>query len=243
MTALLDHRVVSERYFFPRHAPLADPFVVSVPGADLHCWHVPAPAGAPTLVHFHGNGEVVADYLGDFGPAFLERGWGVLFAEFRGYGGSTGTPAMVGMLDDAVAIFDAAGLDPARAVVYGRSVGSMYALHLAAARPVRALVLESGIAAPLERILLRARPAELGASLAELQGEAAEHFDHRRKLEGFEGAVLILHTVHDHIVGFGHAQRLADWSGGELVPLRPGDHNTILAYHGGTIVQRVLDLA
>ena len=214
-----------------------------MPGAELHCWHAPAPPGAPTLVHFHGNGEVVADYLHDFGAAFVHQGWGALFAEFRGYGGSTGTPALVGMLADALAIFDAAELDPARTVVYGRSVGSIYALHLAAARPVRALVLESGIAAPLERVLLRAHPAELGCTLAALEAEAADQLDHRRKLQAVSGEVLVLHTVADHLVGFDNAERLAAWSGGTLVPLTPGDHNSILAYHASTIVRRVLELA
>jgi pimeloyl-ACP methyl ester carboxylesterase len=238
----LDHPVVSARYFFPRRAPIPDPLVVDVDGAALHCWHRPAGEGKPTLLHFHGNGEVVADYLGDFAEAFTSQGWGVLLAEYRGYGGSTGTPMMAAMLADAVAVFDAAKLDPARAVVYGRSVGSIYALEVASRRPVKALVLESGIANPLERILLRARPAELGCTMAELQAEASALFDHAAKLRGYRGDVVVFHTVADHMVDFHHGELLAAWSGGELVPLRPGDHNSILAYHLPRIVQRVLAL-
>lgn len=240
--SVFDHPTVSQRYFFPRRAPIADPFVVPVDGAELHCWHHPAPAGAPTLLHFHGNGEVVADYLGDFARLFVQAGWGVLLAEYRGYGGSSGTPKMVGMLADGLAIFDAAKLDPARTVVYGRSVGSIYGLHVAAERPVKALVLESGIASPLERILLRARPAELGATAEQLQLEAREHFDHAGKLAKVGGDVVVIHTVRDHMVDFHHAERLATWSGGELIPLTPGDHNSILAYHLPAIVERVLKL-
>ncbi len=238
----LDHEVVAQRYFFPRRAPIADPFIVEVQGAALHCWHRPAPEGAPTLLHFHGNGEVVSDYLGDFARLFTDAGWGVLLAEYRGYGGSSGAPRMTSMLADALAVFDAAKLDPARTVVYGRSVGSIYGLHVAANRPVKALVLESGIASPLERILLRARPQELGCSMDELQADAAKHFDHAAKLAAFGGDVVVLHTVHDHMVDFHHAERLAGWSKGELIPLTPGDHNSILAYHLPAIVKRVLAL-
>lgn len=239
----LDHRLISERYFFPRRAPLEAPLVVPVEGAELHCWHRPATEGADTLLHFHGNGEVVADYVGDLAPAFVKAGLGVLLAEYRGYGGSTGKPSLVGMLADALTVFDRSGLDPAKTVVYGRSVGSIYAIHLAAHRPVKALVLESGIASPLERVLLRVTPAELGCTAAELQAEASQHLDHEAKLRACAGPVLVLHTVADHLVDFHHAERLAAWSGGELVPLRPGDHNSILAYHFPEIVRRVVKLA
>ncbi len=239
----LDHRLISQRYFFPRRAPLTAPFVVPVDGAELHCWHQPAAPGQDTLLHFHGNGEVVADYVDDLAPAFVNAGLGVLLAEYRGYGGSSGQPAMVRMLADALAIFDHSGLDPAKTLVYGRSVGSIYGLHLAANRPVKGLVLESGIASPLERVLLRVTPEELGCTAAELQAEATEHLDHQAKLAAYQGPVLVLHTVRDHMVGFDHAERLAAWSGGELVPLSPGDHNTILAYHVPEIVRRVAALS
>ncbi len=239
----LDHPTVSARYFFPRRAPLPSPLVVPVDGAELHCWHHPAPPGADTLLHFHGNGEVVADHVPDFAAGFVAAGLGVLLAEFRGYGGSTGSPSLVRMLDDGLAVLDQAGLEPARTLVYGRSVGSIYAVHVAAHRPVKALVLESGIASPLERVLMRAHPAELGCTGADLAEEAALHLDHEAKLKAYDGRVLVLHTLADHIVGFDNAERLASWSDGELVPLSPGDHNSILYFHQPQIVRRVVALS
>jgi len=239
----LDHPVVSERYFFPRRQPVADPFVVPVDGAELHCVWRQAPAGGCTVVHFHGNGEVVGDYASNWPAEFARRGLGLLLAEYRGYGGSTGRPSLLGMLDDAVAVLDAAHIPGEQTILYGRSVGSIYALHAASQRPCRALVLESGIADPLQRILIRARPEELGATLEQLQAEAKQHLDHEAKLKAVTAPVTVLHTVADHMVSFDHAERLAAWSGGELVPLRPGDHNSILAYHEATILDRLQALA
>lgn len=46
---------------------------------------------------------------------------GSLFGEYRGYGGSGGSPALVSMLDDALAVVDAAGVPPDRIVLYGCS--------------------------------------------------------------------------------------------------------------------------
>ena len=64
MTSLLNHPLISERYFFPRTEAPAQPFWVDCnDGVRLACaYHETNPA-APTVVHFHGNGEVVADYF------------------------------------------------------------------------------------------------------------------------------------------------------------------------------------
>lgn len=238
----LDHPTVGERYFFPRREPIPDPFVVPVPGADLHCRHAASESGF-TVVHFHGNGEVVADYDGGFRRALAQRGLGAVLGEYRGYGGSSGQPALVSMLDDALAVLDAVAVPPEKRILYGRSVGSIYALHAAANRPCHALVLESGIADPLQRILMRVRPQELGCTLEVLEAEAAEHLDHEAKLARVDAPVVVIHTVADSMVSFDHAQRLARWSGGELMALATGDHNTILAWHADAILDRVARLA
>ena len=82
--SLLDHELISQRYFFPRRTPLADAVEVEVDGATLACHaHRPHP-NAPTLVHFHGNGEVVADYLPDFVESLAAVGLNTFFADQRG---------------------------------------------------------------------------------------------------------------------------------------------------------------
>ena len=49
---------------------------------------------AKTVIYFHGNGEVVADYLPSFPEWITRAGCNVLLAEYRGYGMSSGTPAL-----------------------------------------------------------------------------------------------------------------------------------------------------
>ena len=91
-------------------------------------------------MHFHGNAETVddsahlAELLGDAGAAAL------LTVDFRGYGWSTGTPALSALTADAEAVHDALpqllaqyGLADGRPVlVYGRSLGSVCAVHIVA---------------------------------------------------------------------------------------------------------------
>jgi pimeloyl-ACP methyl ester carboxylesterase len=105
-------------------------------------------------------------------PWLSRHGIGTLFGEYRGYGGS---PALVSMLDDALAIVDATGVPPARIVLYGRSVGSIYPLHAAAHRRVAGLIIESGIADVGEG--LGVRPEEIGSTRAELDAAVSTHFE------------------------------------------------------------------
>jgi len=228
---LLDHPLISERYFFPRVAAPRSRLDLEVDGAVLACaLHRGDPEGH-TVVHFHGNGEVVADWQDGLDEALAAMGWDLLLAEYRGYGGSTGEPQLGRMLDDVDAVMRAAG-PPERVVVFGRSVGSLFALEAVARYPtVAGLVLESAIADPLERLLLRIRPRELGVSGVEFEAAVQARLDQRAKMSGYRGPALLLHTRHDGLVDLGHAERLASWAGGpaRLRVFEEGNHNSILA--------------
>lgn len=239
---LLDHPVIAERYFFPRPDRVAEPCWVDVEGARLACYRTPSPPDdAAWLVHFHGNGEVAADWLDDFARPIERRGHAVLLAEYRGYGGSSGAPGLGSMLDDALACVDATGALPSRALVYGRSVGSIFALHAAAHRPLGGLVIESGIADVLERLAIRLTPRELGTDAAGLEAAVRAHLDHEAKLATYGGPVLVLHARRDHMVAPSHATRLAAWAGAraELQLFDRGDHNSIHAFNGPAILDAV----
>lgn len=243
MSRLADHPIIQARYFFPRPDTFTatDELVrgirvrVPVDGAVLDCYHcVPRPEGM-TIVHFHGNGEVVADYVDDaLVDRLIRRGINVFFAEYRGYGRSTGKPALEGMLDDVPAIVSAVGAPTERVVFMGRSIGSIYAIHAASLFPDAAgLIIESGIASPLERILLRAEPRELGASIEELRAAFAERLDHEAKLRAWTRPTLIMHAHNDHLVRLDNAERIHEWAGGSktLEVFKRGDHNTIIAHN------------
>ena len=239
---LLDHPVIAERYFFPRPDRVADPTWIDAGGARLACYRTPSPPDdAAWLVHFHGNGEVAADWLDDFARPLERRGHAVLLAEYRGYGGSSGAPGLRSMLDDALACVDATGALASRIVAYGRSVGSIFALHAAAHRALGGLVVESGIADVLERLALRLTPRELGTDAAGLAAAVRADLDHEAKLAAYAGPVLVLHARRDHMVAPSHATRLAGWAGAraELRLFDRGDHNSIFAFNGQAILDAV----
>jgi pimeloyl-ACP methyl ester carboxylesterase len=225
----LDHPDVSEAVFFPTREVVIDPFSVACPEGTLACRRLTRDPDAGTVLYFHGNGETAsfcADYLGDL---FLDLGGNACFAEYRGYGASDGTPKLVAMLDDGERVLDALGVPDRRVVVFGRSLGTLYAAELCRRRPdVAGLVLESGIADVVPLIHDRLPHVEIGA----LVDAARLSFDQQAKLAAYRGPLLVLHTARDGLLDRTHAERLHEWGGGADKQIRVferGNHNSILA--------------
>src|SRR6267378_3891284 len=127
--------------------------LVSNDGTRLVGWYLKPvrqppkpPQPASSLLWFYGNGETVAA-IWPVVRAFQPPGTAVLVLDYPGYGGSGGRAteaALYAAADAAYAALAARpGVDPQRIYVYGRSLGSAVATHVAAHRPVAGLILES----------------------------------------------------------------------------------------------------
>lgn len=156
--SLLDRPDVLSFMFYPRPdaspapAGAQDIMVTVADNVAIHCrWH-PLSAGAPAVLFFHGNGEVVADYDG-LAPVYHQYGMSLFAADYRGYGRSGGRPSFGGMLADALVVnqvfhqmVDGAG--GGSRFLMGRSLGGLSAVEIAARAPERfaGLILESATA-------------------------------------------------------------------------------------------------
>ncbi len=120
--------------------------VTSGDGLDLvHWYRPPATPNHPVIVLFHGNAGHIGDRVPKYG-ALLEAGFGVFFAEYRGYGGNPGRPSETALTADGEAVMDylqERGVAAERIVLYGESLGTGLAIKLAAGRSVAGLILES----------------------------------------------------------------------------------------------------
>lgn len=230
--SILDLQAISGCYLFPQARRIPDPFMVQVKGAELACYRKIVDPSKLTLVHFHGNGEAVADYVPWLADKFSILGLNSLLIEYRQYGGSTGKAQLVAMLGDGESVIAAAGLAPEKVIIFGRSIGSLYAIELAHRHPtVAGLVLESGIADPSERFLAYADLAGTGVSQADVIAEAKQKFNHKEKLSGYKNPLLVLHAEQDGLVDISHAERNYKWAASsqkQLVRFPFGDHNSIM---------------
>jgi hypothetical protein len=134
--------VASTAHLPARASPLE---VVAADGTRLRGWIVKrASTPAPTVIYFGGNAEEVSWTISD---ARWPREWTIVGVNYRGYGTSEGKPGEPALTADSLAIYDAVAnrddVDPHRIVVFGRSLGTAIAAHLAARRPVAGAILVS----------------------------------------------------------------------------------------------------
>jgi hypothetical protein len=183
----------NRRLFWPRPdasdpPPGAADFFVDVGGASLHVRAREAREGLVTLLLFHGNGEVVADY-DDAADDYADAGARLLVVDYRGYGRSTGTPTLDDLIDDASAVVDAIHERPL--VVMGRSLGSAAAHEVCARDDVAGVVLESGFAR-VDGLFERRgqRPSD----------EQRARYDPLAKLARCRSPLLIMHGEDDELI-------------------------------------------
>ena len=116
------------------------------PGIKLQGFYWPAQEGFETIVFFHGNGQAYAWWFQKLGM-FHKLGYGVLFTDYRGYGGQPGKPTEQGIYNDARSFINALlkrpEIDKDNLVFYGESLGTGVAIQMATEFPPKALVLES----------------------------------------------------------------------------------------------------
>jgi len=196
MTSIFEREEFNASLFFPRpdaSEPPADAIdrFVEVPDAQIHV-RCHAPAGARcTLLLFHGNGEVVADY-DDAVERFAAAGAALAIADFRGYGRSTGEPTLRTLVSDARTI--AAAVPGAPLIVMGRSLGGV-AAHELFAHPTERLagvVLESAFFDLANLIRRRGLTPPAAFTADELAA-----FDPAPKLARGQLPVLFLHGARD----------------------------------------------
>ncbi len=114
-------------------------------GVTLIGWWVPARKDMPTLLYFTGNGGSVAGRAHKI-DEITRAGYGLFMLNYRGFGGSEGSPTEADNVADAELAYDLLmerGLKPSDIVIYGESLGTSVATQLSLKRPAKALVLEA----------------------------------------------------------------------------------------------------
>lgn len=101
-------------------------------GLSLNAYFVPPKnPKRPIVIAFHGNGALAIDLAGNF-SGLIEDGYGLLLAEYRGYGGNEGQPTEIGLYQDAEAYLQylVTHFPDTRKIGYGQSLGSGVAVDL-----------------------------------------------------------------------------------------------------------------
>jgi fermentation-respiration switch protein FrsA (DUF1100 family) len=195
-------------------------------GVRLGGWFVPAdPArasGAAVLV-CNGNGGN-RSLRAPLAAALARMGLAVLLFDYRGYGGNPGRPTADGLAADARAALDhlagRPGVDPARLVYFGESLGAAVALRLAVERPPAALVLRSPFASLAE-------VGQVHYPLVPVSLLLWDRYDSAAIVGRLAAPLLVVAGSRDRIVPPDHSRRLFEAAPQpkRMVVLDGADHN------------------
>ena len=176
--------------------------IATADGERLVGWWRPPPAGAGVVLYLHGNAGNLADRASRLEDLAF-AGLGVLGIDYRGYGGSTGSPSEAGLARDAEAAYAWIQREApaARVALFGESLGTGVAVRLADEWPVAGLVLDS----PYASIL---RLGERSAPWLPVRWLMRERYDSKARIDGVDAPLLILHCGVDAQIPVSEGRRL-----------------------------------
>jgi pimeloyl-ACP methyl ester carboxylesterase len=239
---LLDRPEVSRVLFHPRRDPPNRPLPLRVRSLQIQVDEGIAVSArlhranldGPTILFFHGNGEIAADYDG-ISPLYTNLGINLLVVDYRGYGSSDGQPRASHLLTDAVTTYNKVDsilveneLRAKPLFVMGRSLGSAAAIEIArhADGGIAGLIIESGFAYTLP--LLTTLGLRMGLKGGD---EAREGFGNLEKIAQVHVPTLIIHGQDDWLIPVNNGRALYEHSGAtekRLVTIPHAGHNDLL---------------
>ncbi len=177
--------------------------VQTADGLRLQALYRSPQAGRRVVVFFHGNGDGWAG-AAEANRLLAEAGYGVVLAEYRGYGANPGKPGEAGFYTDGRAVLawlGAQGIGLERTVLVGNSIGSGIAVQLASELRPAGLILISAFTSLPDVVALKLPwfPA---------RWLVRDRYDNRGKLSQVNVPVLLLHGAADRLIPAAQARAL-----------------------------------
>ncbi len=173
-------------------------------GEKLHAWFIPSPGAHSTLLFAHGNAGNISHRL-DSIQVFHDLGLNVLIFDYRGYGQSTGSCNEHGTYRDIEAAWthltETRGIEPARIILFGRSLGAAVVADLATRVEPAAVILESAFLS-VPDMAARIYPWLPARWLARYR------YDNAEKVTRINRPLLIIHSRDDEIIPYEQGVRL-----------------------------------
>ena len=201
-------------------------------GKKISALYLMNPTAKFSFLISHGNAEDLGDdrfWLDELHRA----GFSVLAYDYDGYGTSEGKPGEQAAYDDEDAAYDYLTITrrvaPDSIIIYGRSVGSGPAVHLAARKPVAGLILQSPFVSAF-RVLTRVPLLPF------------DKFPNYRDIRKVHCPVLIIHGDSDTVIAPWHGKKLYELANEpkKYVPVPGADHNDLEMVAGRRYMEALL---
>lgn len=181
------------------------------------------PGREKAVIYFGGNGENTLYNAEDLSQTLPEHS--IYLVNYRGFGGSSGTPTETGLFQDAVNIHEEFSLRHQHISVIGRSLGSGIAVYLASKRPVDKMILVT----PFDSI---AALANRQYPLYPVGLLLKDKYDSKHYASQTTTPALLIVAEHDRLIPAAHAHKLAKSfadNQARLITISDTNHNNISA--------------
>lgn len=204
-------------------------------GQILNGWYVPAQQHKPTIVFAHGNGGNIGDRYAMLLP-FIQKGYGFLAFDYRGYGKSTGSPSEEGFYKDMQAasryLQQVQQIPPDQQIAMGESIGSAVAVESASHIPFRAVVIFSTLTnTPAVASHLRDTNGLGWLSCLPITQIMRQRFDSLARMHHIHAPLIIMHGEADSMMPLSMPKTLYAQAGSrhkKLLIIPQAGHNNVL---------------
>lgn len=192
---------LSSAYQFQFETPFQENWITTEDGNEINALFFEAEGGSKgkVILYLHGNSDNIQRWAA-YHPDFTSRGFDFLAIDYRGYGKSEGVPSEEGLYTDAQAAYDylLESYSPDQIYIFGRSLGTGVAGHLASQNDGAMLMLETPYYS-IKDIFKRQAP------FLYLPFDLRLDFPLHQYLEQTDMPVYIFHGTADQIVPYSSA--------------------------------------
>jgi len=241
---IIDNPAVSNIVFYPRKITIPNDLNPNTEvlrlnignGVEIGGFFYKNDVNNPTILLFHGNGEIALDYQ-HIALLFFEINVNLAVVDFRGYGFSSGEPYYTSLISDAMPIYtvfrewmDQNGLLNSLFVL-GRSLGSVCAAEIGSHNPadLRGIIFESGFASVYNMMTNLFRINSLY-----LTSDSLKEYSNDTRVRKFKKSTLLIHGTTDWIIPLTEAEllykNLPNDLDKKLILIEGAGHNTILSF-------------
>ena len=156
-----------------------------------------------TILVFHGNAGHIGHRVSKFKP-FMDKGYGLLLLEYRGYGENKGKPSKLGLYKDGEAAINYLinqKIKSKNIIVYGESLGTAIATKLSTNYSFNMTILE----APFTSV---ADVAQKRYWIFPAKYLVLDNFDNLGIIEKIKSPLLLLHGYKDYVINIAFGKKV-----------------------------------
>jgi uncharacterized protein len=240
---LLIYLVQRRLQYFPDPSPVERPAgedlktleelnLVSTDGVRISAWYWPGKQ-LDNVLMFHGNAGHRGHRL-NWARGFHELGFGVFLLDYRGYGGSDGSPTEQGLFLDAQAALGWLSRKPGRVIYLGESLGSGPAIELAVAHAPAAIILHAPLTSAVD-------VGQAAYPFLPVRLLLKDSYENDQKIHRITSPVLVIHGERDSVIPFRLGRKLFETATApkQWLAVPEADHNN-LAEVGGLVYWKTI---